>query len=268
MPESPGPAQEASIAPESAESGANLRPDAAASGGVEVPVDERVETVLLVGDSVALSLLPAARASREVQVNIATRFGCGTAPFTAVAEGVVLEPEQPLCNEWDEARVREIAAQPADLGVLFLGPWELYDRWVDGDTVGVESEQWLRLSAESYQRVLGEMVPHVDSIAVIPNFCRGAPDVGLPVEAMYRSGRYAPVVNDKYRMMRANEALWRALDAMSLEVDIVDLGDYLCKAGYVPQLDGVELHTDGVHFTEQGGDLVWRYLERQLGLVR
>ena len=228
---------------------------------------EPVDSVLLVGDSIALSLLPAGRAAGGPQVNIATRFGCGTVPYVATAEGLVLQPEQPLCGEWDEARAREIAAQPADLGVLFLGPWELYDRWVDDQAVPVDSDRWLALSADAYRRVLGEMTPHVGRIAVVKNFCHGAPDEGLPVESMYRAGRYAPVVNDEYRMRRTNEALDLAVREMSQDIQVVDLGDLLCRDGYTSVIDGLTLHTDGIHFSDEGGEWVWRRLARELGLA-
>lgn len=225
-----------------------------------------VGTVLIVGDSVALSVLPAARAAGGPVINIATRFGCGTVPFTAVVEGLVLKPEEPLCSDWEKARSGEIAAQPADLGILYLGPWEQYDRWVDGEVVSAGSPEWLEETAGEYRRVLEEMEPHVKRLAVVLNHCHGAPDTGLPVEAMYRAGRYAPVVNDEQRIAYANAAAKRAVEQLGAPVEVIDPGSLLCEGGYREEISGVRLHTDGVHFSEEGAAMLWAWLSDRLSL--
>ncbi|MFM9134566.1 MAG: SGNH hydrolase domain-containing protein, partial [bacterium] len=116
-------------------------------------------SVLFVGDSNALSVFASVRDSpgRGWSLAIATRFGCGVVPYTAVADGVVLTPAQPLCREWEEARPREIAAQPADVALLFAGGWEQYDRWVRGKPVGFASDRWMDITVREYARDLREM---------------------------------------------------------------------------------------------------------------
>lgn len=223
-----------------------------------------LRSILLVGDSVALSLLPAARADGSVTVNIATRFGCGTVPFDAIAEGVLLRPEEPLCSEWEANRAKEIAAQPADVGVLILGPWEQYDRWIRDTQAPFGGVTWTQATVNDYRRVIDEMTPHVERIAVILNHCRGAPDADLPIEMMYRSGRFAPVVNDVDRVNATNEALRQAIMGLGMPVQVLDLDPLLCQDGYSREVGGVSLHTDGVHFTEPGAALVWDWILPQL----
>lgn len=221
-------------------------------------------TVLIVGDSLALSVLPAARAAGERTVNIATRFGCGTVPFTAVAEGVVLRPEEPLCSDWERARAREIAAQSADVGILYLGPWEQYDRWIDGRAAPAGSPAWVEATTDAYRRVLEEMIPHVSSLVVVLNHCHGAPDTGLPVETMYRAGRYAPVVNDPDRISATNSAVERAVAEVGASATLLDPGTLLCANGHRDDMNGVPLTSDGVHFTEEGGAMLWKWLVEEL----
>jgi peptidoglycan/LPS O-acetylase OafA/YrhL len=219
-----------------------------------------LRSVLLVGDSVALSLLPAARADGTVVTNIATRFGCGTVPFVAVANGVILRPEEPLCRDWEANRVNEIAAQPADVGVLYLGPWEQYDRWVEDSEARVGTDAWTRATVDDYRRVINELRPHVKRIAVVLNHCRGAPETDLPVEMMYRSGRFAPVVNDLERIKATNDAALQAIREEAVTAQILDPGVLLCKDGFKGEVKGVSLYTDGVHFSESGADLVWGWV--------
>lgn len=221
---------------------------------------------MLVGDSVALSMLPAARAAGGPVVNIATRFGCGTIPYEGTAEGVVLDPQEPLCGDWNKARASEIAAQPADLGVLVLGPWEQYDRWVDGAAVTFDSQRWRTLLAEDYARVLGEMAPAVGRMAVVLNHCHGAPDTGLPVEQMYQAGRYAPVVDDSARIEATNEAVRQAIKDTGLNVQVIDPSPFLCPDGFQDEIQGVPLYTDGVHFSEEGARVMWVWLAETLGI--
>jgi len=221
------------------------------------PPAPAADTVLSVGDSLALSVLPAARAAGERTVNIATRFGCGTVPFTAVAEGVVLRPEEPLCSDWERARAREIAAQSADVGILYLGPWEQYDRWIDGRAAPAGSPAWVEATTDAYRRVLEEMIPHVSSLVVVLNHCHGAPDTGLPVETMYRAGRYAPVVNDPDRISATNSAVERAVAEVGASATLLDPGTLLCANGHRDDMNGVPLTSDGVHFTEEGGAMLW-----------
>jgi hypothetical protein len=77
---------------------------------------------------------------------------------------------------------------------------------------------------------------------------------------MYRSGRFAPVVNDLERIKATNDAALQAIREEAVTAQILDPGVLLCKDGFKSEVKGVSLYTDGVHFSETGADLVWGWV--------
>jgi hypothetical protein len=223
-------------------------------------------SVLFVGDSNALSIFAAVADAPGAgwSVAIATRFGCGVVPYTAIADGVVLRPQQPLCRNWERARRSEVRAQPAEIGLLFVGGWEQYDRWRAGSTLPFTSKRWLRATAKDYAQVLSEMRDSVDRVGIVLNGCHQVPETELPVEVMFQWGRYAPVINDERRIEATNAAARRAAANVGFRVEIYDLRNFLCHDGYRDAKRGVVLRTDGLHFTAEGSQLIWKWLKRKI----
>lgn len=223
--------------------------------------------ILLVGDSNALSLFAAVRddPGPDVSLSIATRFGCGVAPYTASVEGKPLSPEQPLCTDWAAAREREIEAATPSVGVLFAGSWEQYDRWTGGRTVPYPSAEWQKATTADYTQVLREILKHAPRAVVVLNHCHRVPDTGLPAATMFAAGRYPPVLNDTKRVAATNTAARRAAAALGTKVSVIDPNPLLCSRGYTNERNGVTLRTDGLHLTTAGGKLVWGWLRPQLG---
>lgn len=224
--------------------------------------------ILLVGDSQALSLYAAVRdrPGAGLTVGLVTRFGCGVVPYVATAEGQVLRPQRPLCTTWAQRRASEIAAAGADVGVLFAGDWEQYDRYLGGRAVSFRDPQWLRLTARAYRGVLAEMHRHVRHLAVVLDHCHRAPPVALPVQTLYQWGRYPPVVNDGARVAAVNRAA-RLAAAAFRDVAVLDVNAFLCGHGYTGERAGVRLRTDGVHWTTGGAQIVWRWMAPRLRAV-
>ncbi len=102
-------------------------------------------------------------------------------------------------------------------------------------------------------------------MAVILNTCHGAPDLDLPDAVLYQAGRYPDVVNDPARVKAVNDAALEAVERSGLDVTVIDPEPILCDAGYHrATIDGVTMHTDGVHFTEEGARLYWEWLGPRL----
>ena len=81
-----------------------------------------------------------------------------------------------------------------------------------------------------------------------------------PHPAKPRRARYPDVVNDPARVAAVNAAAQEAAARSGLEVTVIDPNPYLCRGGYQVTIDGVPMHTDGVHFTEEGARLYWQWL--------
>ena len=227
-------------------------------------VDTQVRAIL-VGDSVALSLFAAYRpeAADDLSVLPGTEFGCGLVLFEAALNGAPM-PLRKECRAWDEQRAERIAASGATLGVMFPGSWEQYDRWIDGEQVAYTDPRWKQATVADYERVLEELAAVTPEIAVVLNTCHGAPDLDLPDAVLFQAGRYPDVVNDPRRIAAVNEAARAAVDRSGLDVTVVDPAPILCDGGYQASVDGVPLHTDGVHFTEEGARWYWKWLGPRL----
>ena len=234
------------------------------SSASDPAVEEEVRAIL-VGDSVALSLFAAYTPGtiRDMSVLPGTEFGCGLVPFEAAINGSPM-PLRDECVTWEAQRRQRIAESGANLGVMFPGPWEQYDRWIDGDQVSYTDPRWKAATVADYQRVLEELSAVTPNVAVVLNTCHGAPDLDLPDAVLFQAGRYPDVVNDPARVAAVNEAAREAVDRSGVDAAVIDPGPILCKDGYQGTIDGIQMHTDGVHFTEEGARWYWKWLGPQL----
>ncbi len=220
---------------------------------------------VLVGDSVPLSLVAAFKTGDVPGLTVlpGTEFGCGLVPYETALNGNRL-PMRAECQRWNQDRAQRIEDAGAELGVIFPGPWEQYDRWMGGP-IDYQDAQWKQATVAAYESVLREVAAATSRQAVVLNTCHGAPEIDLPDAALYQAGRYPAVVNDTKRVDAVNDAMREAVVRSGIDdVTIIDPNPYLCDGGYRAQIDGVPLHTDGVHFTDEGADLYWRWLGPRL----
>lgn len=221
---------------------------------------------VLAGDSVALSLYAAYQPGLVPGLTVApsTEFGCGLVPYDAALNGAKM-PVTDQCAQWEQARAQRLASAGANLGVLFAGPWEQYDRWISGEAVPYTDPRWKAETVNAYSRVLAELTAATPQQAVVLSSCHGAPALDLPDAALYQAGRYPGVVNDPQRIAAVNEAMREAVRRSGRDIPIIDPDPFLCDNGaYQAEIDGVAMHTDGIHFTEQGARLYWEWLGPRL----
>ena len=107
---------------------------------------------------------------------------------------------------------------------------------------------WLRQHLEAYVDDL-EASSGAVALATVP--CHH--------HARLRAGPEPGVVNDDARVDAVN-AVVRSVAADRPEVAVVDLHHFLGGSGYREKMDGVQLRTDGLHFTDAGAAVVWRWL--------
>lgn len=240
-------------------------PSTAPQAAPPSPKGTAIRSVVLVGDSQALSLYAGIKddPSSTLTVRLVTRLGCGVVPYVSVVGGQPVSPQEPLCDDWAKARGSEIANAAGDLGVLFAGSWEQYDRWVDGRAVPYTDPEWMTLTVADYRTVLAEILHSMPHAAVVLDHCHDVPNVDIPASTLFQWGRYPPVVNDPGRIAATNRAVETAASYFPA-VTVVDVGSLLCAHGYQASVDGVQLRTDGLHWTTEGARLVWRWMEPKL----
>jgi len=221
---------------------------------------------LLTGDSVPLSLFAAYRGHevKGLEVQPAVQFGCGMVPFDAALNGVEI-PVRDECALWDRERKYRIAAKGGTLGVVYVGVWELNDRWIDGTEVPFTDPQWLEATIAAYEKVLRELQPVTPRLALVLGACNGAAEIDLPDAVLFQAGRDPAVVNDPRRIAAVNDAAREAVARSGLDVTVIDPQPFLCDGQtYRATIDGTKMHTDGVHFTKEGARLFWEWLGPRL----
>lgn len=193
-----------------------------------------------------------------------TEFGCGIMPYRPWVDGATLNILD-QCKSWGQTRRADaIAAEKANVGALFLGGWEQYDRSVDGTQVAYNSPEWQALTQADITKALEEIHASTPHVALVLDHCHDAKDMGLPAQAQYQAGRYPPVVNDPARVAALNEAGKAAAAKVGFPVKVLDPNEVLCQDGVQESVNGIKLREDGMHLTPGGADLVWQWLVPQL----
>ena len=228
----------------------------AASGQVVAPAPGAVR-VFVLGDSVAWVLWRDFRqeTAPDLAVRGSTQLGCGLIAVPVVVDGQV-EPLGSSCAEFDSRWPKELAAINPDVAVLMLGIGEQFDRQVEGDTVPFGTpayEDFLDRQLDERVALLGAGGRPV-VLMTVP--CHGALESGVSQDPV--------IINDERRVQWLND-VQRRYASTHPDVRLIDLHGFLCSGGYTDDLDGVHpLRTDGIHFTPDGVQLIWRWLAPQL----
>jgi hypothetical protein len=184
-------------------------------------------------------------------------IGCGLARAAIVLAGAA-RPVDPKCTTWpDRWRDRAARFRP-DISLVVLGGWEVLDHQVDGRTVRPGTPEYERYLGGELQLVDDTLAPASRRIAILNVPCYHQPETG--VDATLAETRNQPA-----RGEALNQVLERFVAAHSDRVVLLDLDSFLCPAGrYQDRMQGVRVRYDGVHFSEVGAKLVWRWLGPQL----
>jgi peptidoglycan/LPS O-acetylase OafA/YrhL len=213
------------------------------------------------GDSVALSLVvnvsPEMQADAGVRLREAAEQGCGVARARNFVDGQPM-PQAPACRNWPELWRDRLRNFKVDVAVVFVGAWEVFDKYDDGGRVlpvgSADYEAYLNEELEFAVRTLTDRGIGRILITNVP--CFRVRDTGLNGEAGPR--------NDPFRGAWVNEVLGRFAARHTGVVSLLDLRGFLCRGEdgeeYVDRLGGVRVRGDGVHFTQAGAELVWDWL--------
>lgn len=234
-------------------------PAAAAAPVAAVPtsIGSGTTNAFLLGDSVAYNLRSEFPGDvvPGLRVTGSTQLGCGLLPDQLTAEGKIITPGAD-CIAWHQRIQEEIPTANPDVGVLFVGSWEQYDRIVDGKILRLGTPEFeAHLDAE-LSVLLAELDPAKRPVGVMNDPCHQTPDFGLGPEPR--------VVNDENRVRELNAIVARFVAAKGPRVHLLDFHAFLCSGGYTVTKDGVTLRTDGLHYTPEGARLIWTWLGPQL----
>jgi hypothetical protein len=202
--------------------------------------DARPTSVLVVGDSVALTLglglQETSPANRLVVVN-RSKMGCGIIHGGDVWVEGRIETIREDCGDWAFKWAESVGEIRPDLALLLIGAWDAYDRRIDGAWVqfgSPESDALLKADLQGAVDVITSdgtrlafaTVPYYDDQYV----------VNRPSE--FRSAF------DPWRVEHLNGLIREVAAANRDQVGILDLNRYVAGAA----VGGESLQDDGVHF--------------------
>jgi peptidoglycan/LPS O-acetylase OafA/YrhL len=249
-----------------ATTGAGPQPRASATPSTAVrPVAARVRApgepvkVLVLGDSVGLTIADGMRGETEkagVAMTQAALLGCGVVRGGPLMYFGGEQPDPPACPEWPAHWLGALEAQNPDVALVVVGRWEVVDRFRDG--------RWAHLGEPDFDRYVESELER----AVTTASSRGAKVVFATAPYYFRGerrdgGRW-PEDNPE-RVDRVNALIRTVANRHTGIASVVELGAKTAKdGGYTRSLEGVQLRSDGVHFTRSGARWLAPWLLPQL----
>ncbi|MGZ6927334.1 MAG: acyltransferase family protein [Acidimicrobiia bacterium] len=241
---------------------ATLSPQEAARRFVQAlnrPPAPGAKRLLIVGDSIAFTLATAG-VPRDLDAKLwlhgEARIGCGLFTGSPIAGGVVGQA-QDGCSDQLRRDAAAVRRWKPDVGILLVGGWEVFDRRLDGRTLQVGTppmEAAIRNALEQVERTLTARGARF-VILTTPCFSPTRRNLGEFGESERSDPTRVEWLND----------VWRRYAADHPEVRLLDLDAHACPGGhYADKIHAVTMRTDGVHFTEPGAALMWRWLGPQL----
>ena len=221
--------------------------------GAPPPVSSRraVKTTVL-GDSVGFDVVFAASPVKGLRLFTRAIPGCGVLPVELqVGDRRLLPSDQ--CPHWlDEWRVA--AREQPDVALVFLGAWEVFDPYVDGERLAVGSPGWESYVEGQLERGVATLARGTRTrigLATVPCFATTEPVLGIDSEERSQRRR-TDAVDGVVRKVAARHPG---------RVALLDWAGFVCPHGRDRRtIDGVVVRPDGMHPDVLGDRIVWTWL--------
>ena len=219
--------------------------------------------VLVVGDSVGVSLTNEVKPPRPLKFVNASIEGCGLTFGAAIVGGYPIY-DVSQCPETHQraAWLAGLATRP-NVVVMSFGTWDVYDQEYDNRTYKAFTPAYEKLIA-------GQLQDDIDFVARYSRAHIALLDVPCYNETNYGLGGANSARNDPKRVAWVNGIFRKVAAANTGRVSVVSISRWACPGGhFLTERDGVTLRPDGVHYDPQSAALTWNWLEpRVLGLAR
>ncbi|MEX1217442.1 MAG: acyltransferase family protein [Acidimicrobiales bacterium] len=216
---------------------------------LETPTNSNQPTLLIVGDSVALTLDNGIRQVIAPTINVVggSELGCGllSSPKVLTFDGSWTE-EGNECPDHDDYWTQLIAAQRPEVILVLWGAWDLYARdWGNGAVVPGD-EEFDNRYRDALDKTLAVLSAEGAEVILLTTPCF-APSPGQsagPQHDVRRVERLGELQRERASSLNAASG--------SADVSVVDLQSVTCADGFTSQRDGVSWRPDGVHFSVDG----------------
>lgn len=164
-------------------------------------------------------------------------------------------PASDRCADWPTTWARQVEQFTPEVAVLSLGPWEIFDRKIDGS--------WVEFGTPAYDTVLDtDLQRAVDVLS-----SRGAHVVLLTMPPIERNDPATPewTPAGQVRIDHFNDRLRAVAAANPATTTVIDVAAWLCPDGTCRRLpDGQSFRPDGMHYSVPGATDVAGWLGPQL----
>jgi hypothetical protein len=223
--------------------------------------DDRPLRVVLTGDSVAWSLgvglVEGESPPDDALVRVVANLGCTLTPGKSLVDGV--EVEARLCGDWRAVARRTVFDHRPDVVMSIWGAWEVYDHVDDGRVLRAGTPEF----DAAYQQALVDNID--ETIALAPDVRFVFLTVPCMEERKAWLGAEDSPRNDPEKLARVNALTAAVAAGYGDRATVVDLGPVLCPDGEVlTTVDGVEVRTDGVHFSAAYAAVVWEHVDEHI----
>ncbi|MGY8802600.1 MAG: acyltransferase family protein, partial [bacterium] len=222
--------------------------------------------VMLVGDSIAYTLgsgFPNETFGDALSVANESILGCSVARGRLAYSNIQM-PMRKRCANWPRAWKEASARIQPDLVVILTGAWEVVDRIVGDTRYRANTPQYANYIAESLEIGLRAIAKSRAHVVFLTTPCLKPRDgAALIVPGNFPGPRQEQ--SDPSRVRWFNQTLRNFVANHSENTSLIDLHRYACPGGEFPEaIEGLELQSDGVHFSPEGAAIVWRWLAPQL----
>ena len=238
----------------------------AAMPQVEAASISRISRVMVLGDSVALSLEPGltqVAQGRNLSVWNRSRLYCGFLPADMMVDfsGNPSTDLEAGCKDWRKTWRSDVEAFRPDVVLMLFGRWDYPDHVVNGVKLETGTPEWNDYILNELQTQLDVLASQGGKLALVT--------WPYPGSTLWkRAGeKGAEAEEDAHRRVDDLNGLYRQFAEQNPDkVILIDLNGFACPEGKFTDLliDGVRMREDGVHFTPESSFIVADWLVRQV----
>jgi hypothetical protein len=180
--------------------------------------------------------------------------GCGVFDSGRVRSAITFNNNFAICDGWQDDWA--YAAKGADVALVVIGAWDVFDLEVDGTTYAFASPEFDALFMDGVRSGVDAMLAEGVNVGLLEVPCM------RPVEADGAGVPPLPERGDDARVAHVNELLGQVAAGYGDEVQMIDGPDEFCTDPAIATDLGYRW--DGVHVYEPGAKLIMESIAGQL----
>jgi len=233
---------------------------------IEAASTSQISRVMVLGDSVALSLEPGLTdvgRDRGLLVWNRSRFYCGFLPADVMVDfnGIPSEGMERVCKDWRQTWKADVDAYRPDVVVMLFGGWDYPDHVVNGVKLETGTPAWNDYVLNELQTQLDSLTSDGGKLALVTWPYPGS-------KLWKRAGQKGAEAEEdaRWRLDDLNAVYRQFAERHPDKVIFVDLNEFASPEGKFTDLhmDGVKMREDGVHFTSESSYIVGEWLLKEI----